>query len=47
MHLLPVGYALSSPGREELIWRMEKTLSIMTAKPTQYSRIADRPDTEG
>jgi hypothetical protein len=47
MHLLPVGYALSSPGREELIWRMEKTLSIMTAKPTQYSRNADRPDTEG
>jgi hypothetical protein len=47
MHLLPVGYALSSPGREELIWRMEKTLAVMTAKPKQYSYTADRPDAEG
>jgi hypothetical protein len=44
---LPKGWTLSSPEREKAIANMETTLTIITNRPTQYSRYAARPPEDG
>lgn len=44
---LPPGYVISSPEREESIWRMEATLKVLAEHPVQYSRFAVRPSGGG